>query len=117
LWLAPVQIILLPIADRHLEYSQNLKKEFESQGLRVEVDERTESAGKKVRDAQVKKIPLMITLGDKEIENKTLAVRTLDGKVKFGVDKQEFLNNVKENMKSKTILFNMSRTTGQRPVA
>jgi threonyl-tRNA synthetase len=105
LWLTPVQMVLMPIADRHAEYANNLKIEFEEKGLRVEVDARTESASKKVRDAQMQKIPLMITIGDKEMENSTLAVRTLDGKVKFGVHKDEFLNNALSNIKDRKIDF------------
>jgi len=103
LWLAPIQMILLPIADRHLNYCKTLKKEFEERGLRVEVDERTESTGKKIRDAQLQKIPLMLTIGDKEVENLTLSIRTLDGKVKFGVKKDEFLDNIVSNIKTKAI--------------
>lgn len=107
LWLSPVQIVLMPIADRHIDYSMALKKDFESNGLRVDVDDRTESASKKVRDAQMQKIPLMITIGDKEIENNTLAVRTLDGKVKFGISKDEFVNKVLQNVKRRDILFEL----------
>ncbi len=107
LWLSPVQIVLMPIADRHLDYAIALKKDLESNGLRVDVDERTESASKKVRDAQMQKIPLMITIGDKEIEKNTLAIRTLDGKVKFGVSKDEFLNKVLENITNKQIHFDI----------
>jgi threonyl-tRNA synthetase len=103
LWLSPVQAVIMPIADRHLDYSTALKKEFESQGLRVEVDERTESTGKKIRDAQLQKIPLMITIGDKEIENNTISVRTLDGKVKFGLEKALLLDKIKELVRSKAI--------------
>jgi threonyl-tRNA synthetase len=103
LWLSPVQAKILPIADRHLEYAKKLKEEFEQQGLRIEVDERTESTAKKVRDAQLQKIPLMLTVGDKEIENGTLAVRTIDGKVKFGVKKEEFLRKILELVKNKSL--------------
>ncbi len=107
LWLSPVQIILLPIADRHVDFCNVLKKDWESHGLRVDVDDRTESTPKKVRDAQMQKIPLMITIGDKEIENNTLAVRNLDGKVKFGVSKDEFVDKVLQNIKGREILFEL----------
>lgn len=107
LWLSPVQIILLPIADRHVNFCNVLKKDWESHGLRVDVDDRTESTPKKVRDAQMQKIPLMVTIGDKEIENNTLAVRNLDGKVKFGVSKDEFLDKVLQNIKRREILFEL----------
>jgi len=105
LWLSPVQIKLLPIADRHIEYCKELQKEMDSHGLRVEVDERTESTPKKVRDAQLMNIPLMITVGDKEIENHTLAVRTLDGKVKFGVVKESFIHKIVDLVKNKSLTF------------
>ncbi|MBS3163370.1 threonine--tRNA ligase [Candidatus Woesearchaeota archaeon] len=72
-WLSPVQVIIMPIADRHLEYSKDIEKKLLDDDVRVEVDSRSESISKKVRDAQVQKIPIMITVGDKELENKTLA--------------------------------------------
>lgn len=107
LWLSPIQIIMLPIADRHVDYCNALKNDWESHGLRVDVDNRTESTPKKVRDAQVQKIPLMITIGDKEIETNTLAIRNLDGKVKFGLSKNEFLNKLLLNIKERSIAFEL----------
>jgi threonyl-tRNA synthetase len=103
LWLSPVQVIVLPIADRHLEYSKTLKAEMERHGLRVEVDERTESTPKKVRDAQLQNIPIMITIGDKEMENHSLAVRTLDGAVKFGVVKDQLIQKLVDLIKNKSL--------------
>jgi threonyl-tRNA synthetase len=105
LWLSPVQIKLLPIADRHVAYCKELQAEMDRHGLRVEIDERTESTPKKVRDAQLMNIPLMITIGDKEIENRTLAVRTLDGKVKFGVVKESFIQKMVDLVKNKSLTF------------
>jgi threonyl-tRNA synthetase len=105
LWLSPVQIKLLPIADRHVAYCQELKAEMDRHGLRVEIDERTESTPKKVRDAQLMNIPLMITIGDKEIDNHTLAVRTLDGKVKFGVVKEAFIHKIVDLVKNRSLTF------------
>ncbi len=103
LWLSPVHVKLLPIADRHLEYCKKLAMKFDEQNIRIEIDERTESVAKKIRDAQLEKIPLMITIGDKEIENGTLAVRTLDGKVKFGVKTDEFISKIIEQIKNKSL--------------
>jgi threonyl-tRNA synthetase len=94
LWLSPIQVILLPIADRHIDYCRKLKQDLEQDMIRVEIDERTETIPKKVRDAQLQKIPLMLTVGDKEIENGTVAVRTLDGQVKFGVKKEEIAQKI-----------------------
>lgn len=107
LWLSPVQVKLLPIADRHVEYCKELCAEMDRHGLRVEVDERTESTPKKVRDSQLMNIPLMITIGDKEIENHTLAVRTLDGKVKFGVVKEDFMHKIVDLIKNKSLTFDI----------
>ncbi len=107
LWLSPVHVKLLPIADRHVEYCKGLQAEMLAQGLRVEIDERTESTPKKVRDAQLLNIPLMVTIGDKEIENKTLAIRTLDGKVKFGVSSSEFIAKVSGVIKSKSLTIDI----------
>jgi len=105
LWLSPVQVKLLPIADRHVGYCQDLRAEFDRHGIRVEIDERTESTPRKVRDAQLMNIPLMVTVGDKEIENKTLAVRTLDGKVKFGVKSETLIQKIVDTIKNKSLNF------------
>jgi threonyl-tRNA synthetase len=93
----------MPMADRHLEYSIALKEELLSHNIRSEVDERSERVGKKVHDAQTRKISLMLTIGDKEVEQGTVAIRTLDGKVKFGVKKEDFLKKVLELIKSKSL--------------
>ena len=76
LWLAPVQVILLPIADRHLDYARSVRDRLASAGLRVEVDERQEKIGYKIREAQLQKIPYMLVVGDKEVAEGTVAVRT-----------------------------------------
>jgi len=107
LWLSPVQIILLPIADRHVEHCRKLMDEFRERNLRVEIDDRVESTPKKVHDAQAQKVPLMITIGDKEIEQETLAVRTLDGKVKFGLKKTEFIARIAEIVATKSLTLDI----------
>jgi threonyl-tRNA synthetase len=75
LWLAPVQAIVLPIADRHLDYARAVAEDLRAGGLRVEVDERAESVGRKIRDAELRKIPYMLVVGDREAENGEVAVR------------------------------------------
>ena len=75
-WLAPVQIRILPIADKHKEYSQNLLKQLEELDLRVELDEREEKIGYKIREAQLQKIPYMLIIGDKEVEANAVGVRS-----------------------------------------
>ncbi|HLK14739.1 MAG TPA: threonine--tRNA ligase [Fimbriimonadaceae bacterium] len=76
-WLAPVQVAILPIADRHVEEASKLSVELRDEhGLRVEVDERRETLGKKIRDSQLQKVPYMLILGDKDLENGTVGVRS-----------------------------------------
>lgn len=75
LWLAPVQVKLLPIADRHLDYLYEVKKQLEDKGFRCEVDDRSEKIGYKIREAQLEKVPYMVVVGDKDIENNTISVR------------------------------------------
>jgi len=98
LWLAPVQMILLPINDDLTGYARELKAVFSASGIRCEIDGRTESLNKKVRDAQVANIPLMLTVGEKEKAAGTLAVRTLNGAVKYGVDMDAFVRAVTTNI-------------------
>lgn len=101
LWLSPVQITILTVADRFVKYARELEKTFKGHGLRAEVDDRAESVGKKVREAQLQKIPIIINIGEKEESAKTVAVRTLDNNVKFGLKIDDFLKQVKENIEKK----------------
>lgn len=75
LWLSPVQVSILPIADRHHEYAEKLKEQLDSAGLRVECDLRNEKIGYKIREAQMQKIPYMLIIGDKEAESGTVSPR------------------------------------------
>ena len=75
IWLAPVQTIVLPISDKHNIYANKIIKELKNQNIRAEVDDRTESVGKKIREAEMQKIPYMLVVGDKEIAAKKVAVR------------------------------------------
>ena len=75
LWLSPVQAQILPIADRHADYARKVAEDLRGRGLRVEVDERTESVGRKIREAEVKKLPYMLVVGDKEADDGTVGVR------------------------------------------
>ena len=103
LWLAPVQIILLPITDNHTEYTDKIAKELEESGIRVEKDLRNEKIGFKIREAQLQKIPYMIVLGDKEVETSTLSVRRRRSKETRTLDLKTFLNEVNEAVKNRTI--------------
>lgn len=75
-WLAPVQVIVLPIIDKQIEYADNITKKLRKLGVRVEVDTRNEKIGYKIREAQLAKIPYMLVIGDKEMENNKVAVRS-----------------------------------------
>lgn len=81
-WLAPVQVIILPISDKHNDYTNKIKNQISKADIRVETDLRSESVGKKIRDAQLQKIPYMLVVGDKEINSKELTVR------EYGKEKQ-----------------------------
>src|SRR6185295_10650137 len=74
-WLAPVQARVLPIADRHLDYARRVESEMKAVGVRCELDERSESVGKKIRDAELAKIPYMLVVGDQEAEASAVSVR------------------------------------------
>jgi len=103
LWLAPVQAIVLPINDDLASYSREISDLLTKAGLRVEVDSRTESLNKKVREAQLQYVPLILTIGGKEKEAGTLSVRTLDGKVKYGVTHQRFLDTVLAHIRNREL--------------
>lgn len=75
MWLAPTQVKLLAVADRHLDYVYEIKKALEAQGMRVEVDGRSEKIGYKIREAQLEKVPYMFIIGDKDVEAQTVSVR------------------------------------------
>ncbi|MDQ3630301.1 MAG: His/Gly/Thr/Pro-type tRNA ligase C-terminal domain-containing protein, partial [Actinomycetota bacterium] len=75
LWLSPVQAIVLPIADRHAGAARAVVAQLRTAGLRAEADQRTESVGRKIRDAELRKVPYMLVVGDRESEDGTVAVR------------------------------------------
>ena len=109
LWLSPVQIIILTVADRHVEYANEIKEKMEKEGLRVEIDCSAETIPKKVRNAQIQKIPIIITIGDKEVTEKKLAVRTLDGRVVFGIKPEELIREIKENIANRELRFEVQK--------
>lgn len=90
-WLAPVQAVLIPIADRHLPYVNQVAQILKSQGVRVEVDERSERMNAKIRDAQKQKIPYMLVVGDKEVEQDQVALRLRSGENPGPVSLGDFL--------------------------
>lgn len=78
-WLSPVQAMIIPIADRHIDYAQQIEKELEEQGVRSRVDERTERMNLKIREAQLQKIPYMLIVGDKEVASSSVSFRSRSG--------------------------------------
>ena len=103
-WLAPVQIKLLPIADRHLDYIYEVKKELEKNGIiRVEVDDRSEKIGYKIREAQLEKVPYMLVVGDKDIEGGTVSVRDRRDGDLGSMALSEFIAKVTEEIENKVI--------------
>ena len=103
LWMAPVQVGLLPINDELIAYAGEIKDSLDKAGLRCEVDQRTESLNKKIREAQLSNIPLILTIGNKEKEAGTLAVRTLDGTVKYGLSREEFFNRILPHIEQRNL--------------
>jgi threonyl-tRNA synthetase len=79
LWLAPVQVVVLPIADRHAEYGDAVRRELAARGFRVALDARQEKIGYKIREAQLQKVPYMLVVGDREMAEGTVAVRSRTG--------------------------------------
>jgi len=102
-WLAPVQAVILPIADRHNDYAQSLDKLFKENGLRSNLDLRREKIGYKIRDAETQKIPFILIVGDKEVKNKTASLRVHTMGDKGEVKVNEFLEKVKELDKNKSL--------------
>jgi len=105
LWMTPVQAVILPMNDDLTAYAEEVKARFDEAGLLTEVDRRTESLNRKVREAQLNQVPLTLTIGAKEKENGTLAVRTLDGKVAYGIAHERFIDTVTENIRQRAIAF------------
>jgi len=102
LWLSPEQIRILTVADRFEKTAEKLKKEFEKEGFRVSLDKRTESIGKKVREAQIQKINYMLVYGEQEENAGKLTVRTRSNEVINDVDVKEFIINLKKELDLKS---------------
>ncbi|MFH1682589.1 MAG: threonine--tRNA ligase [Candidatus Woesearchaeota archaeon] len=103
LWLNPVQVKVLTISDDHIPFASKVVEQLKTAGLRVELDDRTETMGKKIREAQISKINYMITIGDKEVEKQKLAVRSRDGEVKFGVAVDKFIEELLKEVKERKL--------------
>lgn len=101
-WLAPVQLKLLPIADRHLDYTYEVKKKLEENGIiRIEIDDRSEKLGFKLREAQLEKVPYMIVIGDKDIEKGAVSVRSRKNGDMGSMPVDDFIKMIKEEIDTK----------------
>jgi threonyl-tRNA synthetase len=97
-WLAPVQAMVIPIADRHLDYGHQVLGELKSAGLRAEVDARSERMNNKIRAAQLQKIPYMLVVGDREAEAKAVAVRTRAGEDLGSMPVFQFIDRLRDEV-------------------
>jgi threonyl-tRNA synthetase len=101
LWVAPVQVIVLPIADRHLDYARGVLQRLQAAGLRTELDERQEKIGYKIREAQLQKIPYMLVTGDREAAEGTVAVRSRSEGDQGSRPVEAFINTAMQEVQSK----------------
>ena len=99
-WLAPIQAILIPIADRHLEYAHTLADRFKADGLRVEIDSRSERMNAKIRDAQMQKIPYMLVIGDREVEAGAVALRLRSEENLGAIPVEDFISRVYQDIEA-----------------
>ena len=100
-WMAPVQVKILPISEKHVEYAEQLAKQMHRDYVRVEVDDRSEKIGYKIRQAQMAKVPYMLVVGDKEVEEGTVNVRKHGGDELGSVPFEEFFNSIKIEIKER----------------
>ena len=99
-WLAPVQVKILPIADAHIEYARKLQEELDGKGIRVELDDRKEKIGYKIREAQLEKVPYMAIIGDKEVEANGVGLRSRTEGDLGQISVAEFENKIAEEIKN-----------------
>jgi threonyl-tRNA synthetase len=103
IWLSPVQVVLIPIADRHVAYAEQVAADLRADGLRVEVDAGSERMNKKIRNAQLQKIPYMLVVGDREAEEGAVAVRTRDEEDRGAIALADFKAVALEQVRSKAL--------------
>ena len=104
IWLAPVQVELMPIADRHNEFTSKVAAELKKRGIRVEVDGRSEKIGFKIREAQLQKIPYMLVIGDKEVETENVSIRCRKRGDIGTMSVSDFCDMVEKEIREKTII-------------
>ena len=102
-WLAPVQVNILPVVDKHLEYSNEVKSELEAMGVRCEIDNSGEKLGYRLRQSQIKKIPYTLVIGDKEVENHGVTYRIFSHQEQIPVSLDEFKALIKEEIDTRAL--------------
>jgi threonyl-tRNA synthetase len=102
-WLSPIQVKILPLVDKHHEYAAKVQKELEAKGIRVEIDLRNEKIGYKIREAQLEKIPYMLVIGDKEMDNNMVAVRSRKEGDLGAMSLNDFMDKIDQEIKGKVI--------------
>ncbi|AEV69571.1 Ser-tRNA(Thr) hydrolase, threonyl-tRNA synthetase [Acetivibrio clariflavus DSM 19732] len=100
-WLSPVQVKILPLIDKHHQYADEVRAELEAKGIRVEVDWRNEKIGYKIREAQLEKIPYMLVIGDKEMENRAVAVRSRKDGDLGAMALKDFIDRIVKEVRTK----------------
>jgi len=101
-WMAPVQAVVIPIADRHLEYAREIANKLRAEGLRIELDERAERMNAKIRDAQKQKVPYMLVIGDNEMQAEQVSLRVRDGSQQNNILLAEFIERAKDRIAKRT---------------
>lgn len=99
-WLAPVQVKILTISDKHADYAEALKNKFTNMGIRAELDDRSEKIGYKIREAQLEKVPYMLVIGDKEVENNSVGVRSRKEGDIGSMEINEFIEKIQDEVKN-----------------
>ncbi|MBI4034886.1 MAG: threonine--tRNA ligase, partial [Candidatus Chisholmbacteria bacterium] len=111
-WLAPVQAAILPISEKHLDYAKKVTQQLVEQGIRVELDDRAESLQKRIRDAELKKIPYMVIIGDKEVKSNTVSIRARGEKDLGSMNLKKFISLISQEISSKATTNSHSNEEG-----
>jgi threonyl-tRNA synthetase len=99
--MAPVQVTVIPIAQRHVEYARDVAQKLRAEGMRVELDERPGRMNAKIRDAQNQKVPYMLVLGDNEMKDTQVSVRVRDGSQQNNIPLNEFMARAREHIEKR----------------
>jgi threonyl-tRNA synthetase len=102
-WLTPVQVKVLPISEKQLDYAREVEIKLKAENIRVELDERSETLGNKIRQVQAEKVAYMLILGDKEKESNTISVRSRTGEETKAVSITDFINQITTEIKNKSL--------------